>query len=164
MKGAISVTQAPKVNVVWVSKQAVPRLPRSAGAEGLKGTVTPPKAIKGNCSVHTSDKLFVALAAQKRRTLICDCLWSPNKVRSLQRLTVFPPTPLHLYAAASVSFADTTPCRSSRPLSFIICTSDCAWDKPDSLKSLSPPPSSPAPAGGFARQRWDLQYFDEAKV
>lgn len=65
MKGAISVTQAPKVNVVWVSKQAVPRLPRSAGAEGLKGTVTPPKAIKGNCSVHTSDKLFVALAAQK---------------------------------------------------------------------------------------------------
>lgn len=54
----ISVTQASKVNVVWVRKQL---LVYCEAAGRLKGTITPPKkAIKGSSSVHTSDKLFAA--------------------------------------------------------------------------------------------------------
>lgn len=54
----ISVTQASKVNVVWVRKQL---LVYCEAAGRLKGTITPPKkAIKGSSSVHTPDKLFAA--------------------------------------------------------------------------------------------------------
>ncbi len=130
----ISVTQAPKVNVVWVSKQL---LVYCGAGEGLKGTITPPKAIKGNCSVHTSDKLFVALPAHKDICLfaiVCEALtkFVPVEVTvvslHLFSFTAQQQQAFHLQIWSPVgAFA----------LSFIICASDYAWDKPDSLKSLS---------------------------
>lgn len=70
----ISVTQAPKVNVVWVSKQL---FVYCGMGERLKGTIIPVKAIKGNCSVHTSDKLFATVPGHEDICLfviVCEAL------------------------------------------------------------------------------------------
>lgn len=45
--------------------------------ERLKGTITPVKAIKGNCSVHTSDKLFATVPGHEDICLfviVCEAL------------------------------------------------------------------------------------------
>ena len=67
----ISVTRAPKVNVARVSKQL---FVYCEAGQRLKGTMTALKAIKANCSAHTSEKLFVALPTQKTHILIYCCL------------------------------------------------------------------------------------------
>lgn len=45
--------------------------------ERLKGTIIPVKAIKGNCSVHTSDKLFATVPGHEDICLfviVCEAL------------------------------------------------------------------------------------------
>lgn len=116
-------------------------------AGGLRGTITPPKAIKGNRSVCAADKLFVALPGHKD---ICLC------VIVSEALTKFVPVELlRLFSppGSTRRSRERFICRyEPHALSFIIRASDYAPDKPDSLISLS------FALWRFARQLSDPQY------